>query len=180
MRYERTNNFVFGCYFTLPDPTAPCHKMKVSAAELDEVVLCTIKKQAEAILNLDGISDLRRAKADSQQIAECEKQVRHLIGQRQAHYEKFITREIDNATYQALRIDCNAQVDRLNSQIALYKQAEQNKKCEQKTMALAQTVLSESTTPKEIVSMLVEKVYVFPDNHVEIRWKVSGFSLGSL
>jgi len=175
LSHERKSNFVYSCYYTLPNPTALCYKFKISAAELDEVVLCTIKAHAEAILNLDSLSDLRKVEADSQQLVDVEKQVKHLIEQRQSHYERYVTREIDKDTYQALRADCNAQLERLNTQISLHKQAEQNRQARQKTRALAQTVVSESASTKDIVDMLVDKVYVFPNNHVEIRWKVSGF-----
>ena len=94
-----------------------------NVAELDDVVLCIIKTQAEVILNLDNLSDLRKSETDSLKRANLEKQVRNLIEQRQAHYEKFVTREIDKDTYQVLQSDCNAQLERLNTQISLHKQA---------------------------------------------------------
>ena len=45
-----------------------------------------------------------------------------------------------------------------------------------KTADHARAVLGESTTPRELVDALVEKVHVFPDNNIEIAWKVVGFS----
>ena len=72
-------------------------------------------------------------------------------------------------------VDCNTQIERLNAQISLHKLSEQKKEARQKINALAKTALNESTSQQELVNLLVDKVYVFPNNHVEIRWKVSGF-----
>ena len=77
--------------------------MKISAAELDNIVISTIKKQAETILNLENISDLRRAEPNVQQLAECVNQVKLLIEQRQTLYEKFVMSEIDKETYELQR-----------------------------------------------------------------------------
>jgi len=172
---ERKSNFVYSCRYTMPNSAASCHRMKISTVELDAIVLCTIKKQAESILNLENLSDLRRAEPNVQHLAECEYQVKQLIGQRQALYEKFIMREIDKEAYEAQRTDYNAQLDRLNARISLHKLAEQKKEAGQKINALAKTALDETTSRQELVNMLVDKVYVLPNNHVEIKWKVSGF-----
>jgi len=33
-----------------------------------------------------------------------------------------------------------------------------------------------TATPSDIVNALIEKVFVFPNNHIEIRWKFANFA----
>jgi hypothetical protein len=42
--------------------------------------------------------------------------------------------------------------------------------------ALAKNTLSETATPRDIVNALIDKVLVFPGNHIEIYWKFSNFA----
>jgi len=92
-------NAAYRCHHTLADPNAECHKLKVSAAELDETALTIIRKQAEVVLNFGNLSELRLMSADSKRIADYEKEIRLCIEQRQLAYERFVLREIDNETF---------------------------------------------------------------------------------
>ena len=176
MTYDPLSNPVFRCYQAAADPTAPCHKSKVEAEELDAAVLDIVREQAEVILNTTDFTDLRKTSGNVQQIAECEKRIKTLVEQRQSYYEQFITGEIDRSTHQSLKADCTAQIERLNSQLAAYRQSTHDSQTRQRTATFAKTVLSDTTTEQEIVDMLIEKIHVFPNYHIEITWKVSGFA----
>jgi outer membrane murein-binding lipoprotein Lpp len=178
MTYDPLVNPVFRCYQTAADPKASCHKLKVVVSELDEAVLDVIKKQAEVILNTTDLSDLRKIGGCTQRIADCGKQIKLLVEQRQKYYEQFVTGEIDRQTHQNLKADCSAQIDRLNNQLAMYRQLQHDSQANQKTAAHAKTVLSKTATPQEIVDLLIDKIHVFPNNHLEITWKVAGFAAG--
>jgi len=113
-----------------------CHRIKVSTVEPDDVVLSTSKKQNETMLNLESISNLHKAESNAQHLAECENQVKKLVEQRQALYEKFIMREINKETYESQKNGYNAQLDRLNIQISLHKSAKQKGKLDKKSTYL--------------------------------------------
>ena len=176
MTYDPIANPVFRCYHTASDLSAPCHKLKVVVSELDEAVLAIVRKQAEVILATTDITDLRKTSGNAQQISDCEKWQKALMGQRQAYYERFITGEIDRQTHQTLKAECSAQIERVNSQLAMYRQSAYDSQTNQKTASYAKTVLRETATEREVVDMLIEKIHVFPNNHLEITWKVSGFA----
>jgi len=176
MTYDPLVEPVFRCYQTASDPSALCYKLKVVVSELDEAVLDIIRKQAEVILNTTDLTDLRKTSGNAQQIAECGKRLKSLMEQRQQYYEQFITGEIDRATHQKLKNDCTAQIERLNNQLATYRQSANDQQANQRTAEIAKSVMSESTSSKEVVDMLIDKIHVFPDNHLEITWKVSGFT----
>jgi len=178
MSYDPVTIPVFRCFQTASGPSAPCHKMKVIAGELDEAVLDIIRKQAEVILNTDDLHNLQKTNGNAQQIADCDSRMKALVTLRQNYYEQFVTGEIDRKTHQSLKADCTAQVDRLNNQIAMLRQSEHDSRDRMKTATHAKTVLSESITEKQIVDMLIESIHVFPDDRLEIKWKVAGFAAG--
>jgi hypothetical protein len=151
----------------------------VVASELDEAVLDIIRKQAEVILNTEELIDLSKTSGNAQQTADCEKRIQMLIEQRQSYYEQFVTGEIDRQTHKSLKADCTTQIDRLNSQLAMLRQSVYDSQASRKAAIYAKTVLSESTTEQAIVDMLIEKIHVFPNDQVEITWKVSGFAVGA-
>ena len=176
MWYDPLANPVFRCYQTAADPTAPCHKLKVEVVELDAAVLDIIRKQAEVMLNTTDLTDLHKTHGNAQQIADCEKRLKTLVEQRQGYYEQFITGEIDRPTHQSRKADCTAKIERLNSQLAAYRQSQYDSQAYQRTAILAKTVFGETATEQEIVDMLIEKIHLFPNYHIEITWKVSGFA----
>jgi hypothetical protein len=117
-----------------------------------------------------------RNKASSACILKINQQCTRRLKQRQQYYEQFITGEIDRQTHQKFKTDCTAQIERLNNQLATYRQSANNQQVKVRTTDIAKSVINESTSSKEVVDMLIDKIHVFPDNRLEITWKVSGFS----
>ena len=173
---ESTATAAYRCHHTLADHNAECRKLKVNAAELDEVVLTIIRKHAEVVLNSGDLSELRIVGADGKRVADYEKEIWECIEQRQRDYERFVLREIDCETHNALKNDCAERLERLNNQIAILRQAERDKHSGQKSAGIAKRVLSEAVTQREIVETLIDKVLVFPGKKIEIRWKVADFA----
>jgi len=173
---ESTTPATYHCMKTHANPAAACHKMKISADELEGAVMAIIKKQAEVVLGSDDLSGFRKIGEGAQLLDGYEQQISQLSYQRQHSYEQFVSSEISKDTFQALKTDYTAQIDRLNNQLSLLKQAEQKKGANQRAEALAKNALSETATPRDIVEALVEKVIVFPNNHVEISWKFANFA----
>ncbi|GHV15215.1 hypothetical protein FACS1894219_12000 [Clostridia bacterium] len=176
LKYDDSSaKIVYRCQYTNGNPDAECHKLKIKASDVHESVLETIRKQAEVVLNTNDLSQFRSKGTDANTLADCEKQIRQLDEKRQQLYEQYILREIDREVYQSLKSGYTEQVDSLNNQIRLLKQAERNSMTSKKSAALAKEVLCESATEREIVDALIEKVLVFPGNKIEIRWKSADF-----
>jgi hypothetical protein len=172
---DSTRNTLYRCNHTLADSSAECHKLKIGAKELDDIVLTYIRKQADVVLNSGDLSELRKLSADGKQIAEYQKEVKQCIEQRQQAYERFVLQEIDQETYQSLRKDCSERLDKLNDHISIIKQAERDLQAGKKTAAIAKNAMNESVAPREIVETLIDKVLVFPGKKIKIRWKYAGF-----
>jgi len=175
LSYNSNREPVFRCQHTRGDSSAECHKMKIKVREIDEAVLSIITKQAEIVLKTADSLKITKLKGAERGIVDCEKQINEFLEQRQKYYEQFVLGEIDTSVFNKLKTECSAQLDRLDSQLALLKQAERNKIRGAKVSEIAKTVLNETATHHEIVDALIEKVSVFPDNRIEIEWKFTDF-----
>ena len=173
---ESCNSPMYRCEKTHADPTAECHKMKYNADEIHNAVMAIIKKQADVVLGNGGLDGLHRKSDFKRKVADCEKQIRQCIEQRQTYYEQFVLGEIDRDTHIKLKLNCTTQLERLNNQLAVIKQAERDKSANEKVSEIAKTALSKTATPKDIVDALIDKVLVFPDYKIEIRWKFANFA----
>ena len=176
---------MYRCMNTHADPTAACHKLKIFTSEVDGAVMAAIRKQAEVVLNSADLSGFRKVIHNDERLngfdvqpnyADIEKQINLLSGQRQQCYERFISLEIDRDTFQSLKADYTKQIDKLTQQLAVSQQSARKLEADKKTAALATNALSETATDKDIVDALVEKVFVFPGNHIEIHWKFDNFA----
>ena len=167
----------YHCINTYSNPAAACHKLKLRTAEVDDVVMTVIKVQAGLVLESEDFSDLRKAGGNGH-IIEYEKQIKALGEQRQAVYEQFITGEIDRETYRTIKADYTARLDRLKDMVTAIKQTELDNHAKKNIAKQARAILDDTLTPREIVDALIEKVNVFPEFHIELSWKVSGFAVG--
>jgi len=64
----------------------------------------------------------------------------------------------------------------LTRHLALIRQTERDKDAYKKAAALAEDALSDKATPMDIVNALIERVLVFPGNHLEIHRKFANFA----
>jgi len=175
LAYDPIDDPVLRCYSTSANPSATCYKMRVVVRELDEAVLDIIRVHSEIVLDTIELSKLQKVNGDIQHTIDFAKQAQELTEQRQNLYEQYVMGEIDRDTYQAAKAECNAHIEKVNTQLALLKQAERNRLTGQETANLAKKALDETALPKDIVDTLIEKILVFPDDNLKIEWKVADF-----
>lgn len=177
LRYSKQANPPrYHCVHTLSLLDAKCHKMKVNAFELENALLMAIKKQAEVVIGSDDLTGFRKSSEDIRKMADYDDQIKALSAQRQECYERFMSREIDRDTFMAMKSEYTAQIDVLNNQAVSLRQIKRNRESQDKIVALTKEMMSKTATPKDIVIALVEKVFVFPDNRLEIHWKFEDFT----
>lgn len=178
LAYDPLDEPVLRCYSTSANPSAECYKMKVSVQALDEAIVETTKAHAVIVLNNLEFSDLQICSNDH--IIEFEKQSQELTEQKQKLYEQYMTGEIAQEAYLESRAEFRTLLAHINKQTALHKQRTLNEIKRQKNVELAEKALDESSAPKDIVDLLVEKVLVFPDNALEIVWSAKDFCIPAL
>ena len=175
LSYVANKHPYFVCRRSQAAENGPCHDLKVDAEELEQVIFQTIKAQLEAVLSIrtDGSICLDTVVAER---TEYEKQIEALEDSKQSLFEQYIMGEIDVATYKSEKAACDAAILKAkNAYAAIAAQAkkkteEQNRQSSRTEVAKAITD-AEGLTP-ELVSLLIDKVYVFPGKRIEIAYKV--------
>jgi hypothetical protein len=177
LAYDKISDPVYRCYHTAADAGADCHKLKIRAAVIDEIVLAAIRRKAQIVLDCADLSKLRRKNTDEQKIAVCESAVQQNTEDRQTLYERFVLGEISREEYIRLKEESSSQLDRLTLQLAAMKSELDAWKISPSAVTAAKAAVGETSNARELVEALIESVEVYPDKRIEISWKVSDFGI---
>ncbi|EKC74188.1 site-specific recombinase, partial [human gut metagenome] len=96
----------YHCRHSEADEESRCHKMRLNAAELEQAVFLTLKKQLEASVPLAPDGTLR-VDASVPERTEYEQQIETLQDGKRALYERYLMGEIDLNTYKAEKAACD-------------------------------------------------------------------------
>ena len=96
----------YHCRHSEADVESRCHKMRLNAAELEQAVFLTLKKQMEAATPLAPDGSLR-VDTSVPERAEYEQQIEALQDGKRALYERYLMGEIDLNTYKAEKAACD-------------------------------------------------------------------------
>ena len=183
MRSSHKNHWI-RCRYTIADEAAPCHGLKILESDLEHMLYEILSKQAQIILNLDDLSgagalDVQRAKQ-----SECGSQVELCMDKKQALYEQLLLKEITVAEYRAQKIEIDRELDRLKqahsvvtAQIEQIRTAEKKKHIKRE---LAREIVKSNNITVALADALIERVYVYPHNRIEIVWKMKNFCMEDL
>ncbi len=138
LRQNTNKTPCFDCKFTRPIPDSPCHKLKVTTADLEAQVFEELVHRVNNHLST----------AEPVEVIQTPDKAQSL-------YEAFVGGEIDAQTYQSLK----ALTDK-----------PQSKKKEHSSQVESYTLKEKSLTP-ELVEEWMEKVFYFPDGHIEVQWR---------
>ena len=94
------------CRHSETDEESRCHKMRLNAAELEQTVFLTLKKQMGAAAPLAPDGTLR-VDASVPERAEYEQQIEAPQDGKRTSYERYLTGEIDLNTYKAEKAACD-------------------------------------------------------------------------
>jgi len=174
MRVSNTRNAAFHCRFTLPAPDAECHRLRVLKSELEGVVMESFKRQAKAV-KAAGCSVVEAQSLPSSAVADYEARIEKLQDEKQRLYESFMGDDISRDEYMAKKSSADSELERTRQILeAIFSQAK-TETSNAEVIEVAKKALRKRVLSKELVDTLVEKVLVFPDNKIEIVWRLSGF-----
>ena len=180
-RMPRIGNvtFRFTCTHTQADESAPCHRLKVEEAALESAIFAVLSKQAQVIWgtaeSIGSVSVLAAEHAgNSQQIRELQEQKRTL-------FEHLVLHKLTEQYYQMKKAAIDNDLAQLKEvQTARSTQLSQRQadvKTKNANRELAQKVMDTGQLSSELVDALIERVYVYPGQEIEIVWKIAGFEL---
>ena len=175
MRISSTKNAAFHCWYTVQAPGTACHRLRVLKVELEKVVMASIRLQSKRIV-ASGCLPADVSAPQIPAITEHEDIIENLQDEKQRLYESFISGEICLEEYKTKKSAVDAELLRARHMLETVRAQYAKRTPDVTAVDAAKKVLSESTLTQELVAMLIDKVLVYPDNRVEIVWKISGFT----
>ena len=171
----------FFCRYTEVDEAAACHGLVIAEAELERLLYETISKQAQIILNLDNLADAGQLDIQLAEQAEYDNRITEYIDKKRVLYERLVLKQISMKDYKAQKAVVDRELDRLREIHArLTIQTAQMQMEEKERSAkteLARVVSEAGGMTVRLADALIDRVYVFPGNQVEIVWKVKDFCM---
>ena len=171
--FQKTARYI--CRHSQADKSLDCYHAAYDAAKLEQAVLLLMKKQLEATLpvNPDGTIQL---KAVVEERSAYEQQMDELLDCKQSLFEQYLMGEITLESYQAQKAIYDERLLLIKSAYAAVvaqakkKQEELERRSSRQNAAKLLEDADELTTA--MVSLLIEKVRVFPNKKIEIEYKV--------
>ena len=161
--------------------SAPCHGLTVTEAELEGMLYEVLSKQAQVILNVDNLSSAGRLDVQLAEQAEYDKQIESYLDQKRVLYEQLILKQITMEDYKSQKAAVDSELDRLREIHSNLKvrtsQMEMDEKSKSARTELAREVVGADGLTAGLADALIDRVYVYPNNQVEIIWKMKDFCM---
>jgi len=166
----------FRCRFS---KSAECYGSGIKESELEELLFKIISKQSEVILGIDCSSDVRELKQKLKEQSEYETRIRDCINEKMRLYEKHFNGEINDSEYHKEKSTVDVKLSELqNSHGTVSATATRLCAVKERNSVLqdiAKNISDEKVLNRALVEALIEKVLIFPDNRIEIFWKMKDF-----
>lgn len=178
--YRTTNkDHSFRCRHTLGVEDFPCNGLEVREADILSTLLTIIKKQAEVVLGTSNIFDFESLNVKTANKDKFGEDIDRLNTKKRSLYSQYFDKEISLDEYNRLKAEIDKELFPLSSSFSKLKEQTDNlKRSHQETenrQKIAAEVSSADTVTHEIVSQLVEKILVYPNNQIEIIFKTNDF-----
>ena len=173
----RTGKYpVFSCRYTRVDDSADCHDLRIRESDLEATLYSIISKQAEVILNLDDLSNTEHLEAQFTQKSEYDLQIQQYHRQKRELYERYLLKQIGVDAYREQKAVYDAELYRLKQICtALTAQTQTAGEAGVRIKAIAENIAGSSGMTAVLADALIDKVYVYPGNQLEIVWKMKEF-----
>lgn len=171
------NGAWFYCRHSEVAETLPCHGVRIKMADLEQVVFETIRAQMCPALGIDSNKD----KLDLQTVqqAEHEEKLRSIQDSKRHLYEQYALGEIDLETYRTRKAVYDTELVQAKNVHAVItaqtKQIKSDYEIKLKQQEIVQEVGNANMLTKALIDRLINKVYVFPGDRIEIEYATQNF-----
>ncbi len=178
---RRNKKPVYSCGYNQYQNDLYCKDIRVLEEDIERIIFTMIKKQAKVILN-SNIKDKTGAEienADFSVLSEYEKEMEFLKNKKISLYESFLRKEISIDEYKNSKTACDEKLVEIKNVYEVQKaragKYKELSETGEKLTELAEEVISQNKLTEKLVDVLIDKVFVFPDNKIEVRWNVKDF-----
>ena len=165
---------VLFCRYSEVDNNLPCYHLTIIEKELEEIVFQMILKQIGIIMNTKQMSSIN---VQTAQKIELQKQVKLHQQKKKIFYEEYIQEKITKEQYRKINLELTKELEPIQNkleEINLQLQHSQSRNNLQNQIEK----ITENTPfllTKELVGFFIDKIYVFKENRIEVKWKIEDF-----
>ncbi len=165
---------VFLCQYSKVDTSLPCYNLEIEEKELEKIIFQMILNQIEIIMNTKQISSIDM---QTVQKIELQKQVKLHQQKKKIFYEEYIQEKITEEQYRKINLELTKELEPIQNkleEINLQLQHSQSRNNLQNQIEK----ITENTPfllTKELVGFFIDKIYVFKENRIEVKWKIEDF-----
>ncbi len=168
-------NAYYYCSHSMSIPGLSCHGLRMPVDDLESAVFDTLRAQMEAMAGeLESVPDA--VSALTSQRDNCAAQADALMDGKRELYERLLLGEIDQDAYKQEKAELDARLTQLENSLALMK-VQLKREQEQAALTAARHTARDALTAADHLTdslddLLIEKVLLFPDKHLEIHYKI--------
>ena len=179
MQRTSAKKHAFTCGYTRINETAPCYRLTILESELEAMIYAILLKQAQVIVNLEDLSDASAFAVQAAEREEFDKKIATLQDKKRVLYEQFLLQEIDLEQYKGQKSLIDLELNRLkqcsSTLQSQMEQQERSNKSRTEHKKLAEDISGAGKLTAAFVDQLIDKVYVYPGNRIELIWKIKDF-----
>lgn len=178
--YRSKKDPQFSCRFARVDESYACRDLSILERELEAMLFEVMYRQAVVILNLDDAASFAQLSSKLAVQTGYEKQIQDCHDEKRRLYERLLLKEIDIDAYRAEKAEYDLKLNNLNrlhtaiATVTAQMQSTGEEKAKRKK--LAHGIVTETKLTQELADALIDKVLIYPDNRVEIAWKIRNFA----
>ena len=181
MHRNKAKEISFFCRFAKVDPAAPCRDVIIMEKDLEAVLYEILSKQASIILNMENLADAGMLDDRIAERADYGRRVENLKTQKRELYERLLLREITTEEYKARKAVIDKELVRLEQIYSALKTEAAQKQMDEETKnarrQLAQEITGTGGLTAKLAEMLIDRVYIYPGNQIDVEWKIKDFCL---
>ena len=180
MQRDPIKNPIYRCRYTKASPDADCFNMTVRENDIDKLLMTVIRKQLKALLNIDETCDLAMLDMRTAEQRERQTEISQFEDEKQRLYEKFVLQEISKDEYRGQKSALDEKLNLLHQKHSVSKEKferiESTVKRHETLKTVAEEVRYKHGLTQALVDALIERVNIFPNNHIEIQWEFVEFT----
>lgn len=163
------------CRHSDADKSQPCFKMRCDAKKLEDAVFASLKAQMD-LLGAEDVTAAGLAKAAVAQRPEYERMIDKLEGGKLHLYEQYQLGELDLTEYKEQIEALDSELLRTRNAYAALtvqaKKAQETTERESQRRSITKALSEANELTSALADLLIDQVRVYPDNRIEIAYKV--------
>ena len=175
---NRRNDILYACEYGRIAPDRECKDVSIRVEDLERTVFDTIRSQAQCFVDTDA--DIKaRAEKSALELNGYEQKLKLLQESKRELYEQYILGILDIDTYKSKKAELEIQLADMKHLCSVVadkaKTAQEDYEESIKNAEIVASIDGADSLTKALVDKLVERVYVFPNNRIEIKYATRRF-----